>query len=127
MQAARHAALMMKMNDRISCTAVTVLPFTREMAEFAGMKASAYEREINSRVTPVLEKVREIFAARGLQLSTAVLQGDIPRAIVDYAGRGGYQQIIMGSRGLSEIKGALLGSVSHRVVQLARCPVTLVK
>ena len=35
--------------------------------------------------------------------------------------------IIMGSRGLSELTGLLLGSVSHKLIQLADCPVLVVR
>jgi nucleotide-binding universal stress UspA family protein len=36
-------------------------------------------------------------------------------------------QIVMGTRGLGPLRGAVLGSVSSKVVRLARIPVTLVK
>lgn len=36
-------------------------------------------------------------------------------------------QIVMGTRGFSPLRGAVLGSVSTKVVHLARVPVTLVK
>jgi nucleotide-binding universal stress UspA family protein len=36
-------------------------------------------------------------------------------------------QIVMGTRGFGPLRGAVLGSVSAKVVQLARVPVTLVK
>lgn len=35
--------------------------------------------------------------------------------------------IIMGSRGLTELTGLLLGSVSHKLIQLADCPVLVVR
>lgn len=35
--------------------------------------------------------------------------------------------IIIGSRGLTELKGLLLGSVSHKLIQLADCPVLVVR
>jgi nucleotide-binding universal stress UspA family protein len=38
-----------------------------------------------------------------------------------------YQLIIMGSRGLGNIKGLLLGSVSQKVSQLSHCPVLIIK
>ena len=37
------------------------------------------------------------------------------------------EMIIMGSRGLTELKGLIVGSVTHRVLHLAKCPVLVVK
>ncbi len=38
----------------------------------------------------------------------------------------GYELIVLGSRGLGGLSGLLLGSVTHKVVQHARCPVTII-
>ena len=35
--------------------------------------------------------------------------------------------IVLGSRGLSDLGGLLLGSVAHKVIQLATCPVLVVR
>ncbi|MHB1389920.1 MAG: universal stress protein [Thermoleophilia bacterium] len=48
-------------------------------------------------------------------------------ALVEIAQREGIDLIILGSRGLSEFRGMLLGSVSSKVVQHAVCPVLVVK
>lgn len=48
-------------------------------------------------------------------------------AVVDIAQREGSDLIVLGSRGLSEFRGMLLGSVSSKVVQHAVCPVLVVK
>lgn len=47
--------------------------------------------------------------------------------IVDIAEEGGYDAIVMGSRGLSNLKRFLMGSVSTRVTQYAPCTVVLVR
>ena len=48
------------------------------------------------------------------------------RAIVETAELAGADMIVMGSRGLSRIAGAVIGSVSHEVIQLWRGQVLLV-
>ena len=58
---------------------------------------------------------------------TAVLHGHAAHEIVAFANRNDADLIVMGSRGLSDLKGLLLGSVSHRVSQMADCAVMLVK
>ncbi|WP_110654156.1 universal stress protein [Salinicola halimionae] len=52
-----------------------------------------------------------------------VVEGPPARVIVEQADRLGVDTIIMGSRGLSDLKGLLVGSVSHKVSHVASCPV----
>jgi nucleotide-binding universal stress UspA family protein len=49
--------------------------------------------------------------------------GHVAKGIVDMANDNGIDLIVMGSRGLSDIEGLLLGSVTHKVIQLAGVPV----
>lgn len=58
---------------------------------------------------------------------TDVLQGDTAKAIVDYVTRTSADMVFLGSRGLSDIQGMLLGSVSHKVSHLVPCTCILVK
>lgn len=52
--------------------------------------------------------------------------GDAAAKILAIAREEAFDQIVMGSRGLSPLGEQLLGGVSERVVQHARCPVTVV-
>ena len=53
--------------------------------------------------------------------------GSPPVEIMRVAEAEGCDLIVLGSRGLSDIKAFLLGSVSDRVAHHARCPVLIVK
>ena len=57
----------------------------------------------------------------------AGLSGEVAKAIVDEAGRFGADLIIMGSRGLSDFQALLVGSVAHKVLHYAHCPVLIVR
>jgi nucleotide-binding universal stress UspA family protein len=49
--------------------------------------------------------------------------GHVAKAIVETANTNHIDLIVMGSRGLSDVEGLLLGSVTHKVIQMANVPV----
>ena len=53
--------------------------------------------------------------------------GSIPKAILKVAEKEKSDMIVMGSRGLGLFKGAILGSVSQKVVEDAKIPVMIIK
>jgi nucleotide-binding universal stress UspA family protein len=55
------------------------------------------------------------------------LIGHVARAIVDAAEEDARDLIVMGSRGLSDLRGLLLGSVTHKVLQLSSKPVLVAR
>ena len=61
------------------------------------------------------------------EVKTTVRNGDAAKAIVSYAKDNDVDMIVMGSRGLSDIEGLLLGSVSHKVNHLAPCTCVTVR
>lgn len=70
------------------------------------------------------QRARECGATR---IETYVERGQPARVIVDFAKEKGVEVIIMGSRGLGDVGGFLLGSVSHKVSSLAECTCITVK
>jgi len=56
-----------------------------------------------------------------------VKRGKPSRCIVDFAKQQSADCIVMGGRGIGDIGGVLLGSVSHKVASLAPCTVITVK
>ncbi|WP_160909139.1 universal stress protein [Pontibacillus yanchengensis] len=62
-----------------------------------------------------------------ITVHTEALTGDPGNSISEYGKAHDIDMIVIGSRGLGNIKGWFLGSVSHRVVQQADCQVMIVK
>lgn len=63
----------------------------------------------------------------GVGFNFVETNGDAGDAIVRYAEEGGFDLIVLGSRGLGAFKSFFLGSVSNRVTQHAPCAVLIVK
>src|SRR5665647_602010 len=62
-----------------------------------------------------------------LKIATELKEGNTPSQIIATAAEGGFDLIVLGHLGDSEIKEFLLGSTSERVVHQARCAVLIVK
>jgi len=76
----------------------------------------------------LLQEAKEKLKAEGIEADTLFVQGSsISRLIVNVAHEQQHDLVIIGSRGLGNIKEVMLGGVSHKVTQLSRCPVLIVK
>lgn len=74
--------------------------------------------------------LRRTLSALGLPENRTVVEvqvGDPAEEIVDLARLEGYDMVVMGSRGLSHVRELLMGSVSHKVLHTAPCPVLIVR
>ena len=75
----------------------------------------------------VVESAKLFAAERGAKKVRGFIKGGPPaRTIVGFAKEHDTGLIVLGSRGLGDIEGYLLGSVSHKVTSLADCPVLVV-
>lgn len=71
------------------------------------------------------EKNAEDKKVKNIVRVTAI--GNPARELLKQAGKSKADLIVMGTRGLSDISGLVLGSVSHKVIHLAKCPCLTVK
>jgi nucleotide-binding universal stress UspA family protein len=83
-------------------------------------------REASELVSKTVKALREeaVWATGEVRAAVA---GQAANEIVDTAKTEGSDLIIMGSRGLSDIASIFVGSVTHKVLQLAHIPVLVVK
>ncbi|UCH75399.1 MAG: universal stress protein [Rhodospirillales bacterium] len=61
------------------------------------------------------------------KIRTLTEDGDPAQRILQWAEAEGADLIVMGSRGFSDLKSLIVGSVSHKVSHLATCPVMSVR
>ena len=80
----------------------------------------------------IISKTNEIFSERGHTVNQQVIYSnssipDTVDAILNYASKNGFDLIIMGTRGLTSLKGLIRGSLAHSVLNKSTIPVLLIK
>jgi nucleotide-binding universal stress UspA family protein len=93
----------------------------REHTSYSGVEGS-WELESKERAHSLVEDVKREVEAAGVTARAEVrrrLGGRVPHAILDAADEHEADLIVMGSRGVSDLRGLLLGSVTHKVLQLS--------
>jgi nucleotide-binding universal stress UspA family protein len=76
----------------------------------------------------LLDDAERAAVVKGLKGTvTTLVYGDPATEILALAEAAKADMIVMGSRGLSNLKGLLVGSVSHKVMHLAKCTCVTVK
>ena len=74
----------------------------------------------------LIEKAAKI-VGEGVDIKKQLLFGDPVEGIMNVAHTRGCDLIVMGTRGLSPLRGLLVGSKAQRVISQASCPVLVVK
>jgi nucleotide-binding universal stress UspA family protein len=96
-------------------TVISPLPWLNEAASM--LEAHAKE---------VIEKAKSHVPALANKLQVKTMIGNPGEIIPQVAEENGCDLILMGTRGLSDLKGLIMGSVSHRVLQRSKVPVLIV-
>jgi nucleotide-binding universal stress UspA family protein len=96
-----------------------------EVEHIDGPPEWIYEKLVAKNIVQAaLERVQE----KGLKkVETILREGDPAKVIADMANTQGFDMVVMGTRGLSDVRGVFLGSVAHKVNHMAHCTVITVK
>lgn len=92
----------------------------------------AHDPEVIDRVAAeaglhVLVPAQELLDRAGVSYECEVAKGDPAHTLVEIVERFGCDLIVMGARGASALRSAMLGSVSNEVLHSSPVPVTIVK
>ena len=93
-------------------------------------RAGAFPLETPQEAVDLVAATVKTLRAAGITVKGdlhGAVAGHAAKEIVDTAKTEGSDLIIMGSRGLSDIAGIFVGSVTHKVLQLAHVPVLVIR
>jgi nucleotide-binding universal stress UspA family protein len=86
--------------------------------------------ETNTEAQGVVDQAIKQLEADGVDVSGQAVSaraGSVAPTIIDAARSFGCDLIVMGTRGLSDFSGLLVGSIAHKVIHHADCPVLVVR
>ena len=88
---------------------------TGHLLENAHLQAEAILRQARDRIPD------------DLPVTTVLTDQPIRTALICQIKQGHHDLVVMGSRGVGELKGLLVGSTAHKVLHLAKCPVLIIR
>jgi len=91
----------------------------------SSMPRFANEDELKEKIERQVAELNSDGVSATLQLANSTI-GGAAHAIVDVAEREGADVIVIGTRGHTALAGLLVGSVAHRLLHIARCPILTV-
>ena len=101
---------------------------TLEVSDIAAVITAGADKEVAAHQSKkALRRPIGLCREAAVKFETRAELGPIAETIVRIAHQIKADQIVMGTRGLGAWRGLFLGSVTAKVLQLARMPVTLVK
>lgn len=112
------------MNETSTVTVVLVADYSQAKSDVLHSGSSV---ELDMKRRRKLLPVEELLRAANVNYRVEILHGVPGPSIVEFANKQNYELLVIGSRGLNSLQEMVLGSVSHKVVKRAECPVMLVK
>lgn len=131
LRAADFAAGLAALAPDIKVTVLVVNDMLEKMKYYSPLRSPVIFEEVEvffrEKAQEALDKTLAVFEKYRCRVDGVIKVGNPVQEIVDLSREGGFSQLVIGSRGMGSLKGIFMGSVSSKVVQLADCPVTIVK
>ena len=126
-RAVRHVVALAEINPALDVVLLNVQAPAEDWEVRSFLKGEEIEAMEEARGGDALASARALLDAAKVHYTPLVLIGPIAESIAKTSLEQNCDGIVMGTRGLGAAAGALLGSVSEKVIHLADLPVTLVK
>lgn len=123
-RATKEVIKVASMNPNSIVTVVLVADYSQAKSDVLH-SGSSFELDMKRRKK--LLPVEELLKRENINYRVEILHGLPGPAIVEFANKQNYDLLVIGSRGLNSLQEMMLGSVSHKVVKHAECPVLIVK
>lgn len=127
--AVKYALALAKGHSKIEITLITTVNISDFYSDTwdVGTVNESLIAAAKEHYATILEKAEVLFKAEGISLKTVLIDSGNPaKAIIDMVEKQGFEQIIMGTRGLTGLKNLILGSVANKVISHIKVPVTLI-
>jgi len=105
---------------------ISVIEHLPHYAATVGEVKEAQE-EFETFFSKLTKQARDLAALQGVELETVVKPGHEVETIVTYAKEGGFDLLVIGFAGHSNIWGRVMGSTTQNLSRLAPCSVMIVK
>jgi nucleotide-binding universal stress UspA family protein len=129
--AVEYARDLLVMFDDATAYVVHVVPiyslYIDGMLESGFVGQSQIQKASEERGKSILEEAEQTLEEAEIPVKPILCEGDIVGEILRVIDDVNADLVVVGNRGLSEVGSMVLGSISHKLVHEAKCPVLLVK
>jgi nucleotide-binding universal stress UspA family protein len=122
-RAAEKAAGLAKLHNSIIDVVYSIDSSTSKADVLTNNSKYEVEKKRKEKLAPIVGLLKK----EGITYKVHMIHGDPGSAIVDFANKGNYDCVVVGSRGLNKLQTMVLGSVSHKIAKRVEVPVLIVK
>ena len=126
-RAAEHALQIATLHAGATVEVLYVVDYDRIRRDATPKSQKTNEDKLHVDRENRLSPIKGVFEQSKVNYEIIIKNGDPGTTIVSFANRGGFDLVIIGSRGLNSFQEMVLGSVSHKVAKRTKAPVMIIK